>query len=100
MTSVLGFADVLEGELKDPALREKVETIKRNGEYLLSLLNDILDLSKIEAGKFEFASETVDLLKMIGGIKSLMDVRSHTEGIPLEFEFKTRDSQIYYRRQS
>ena len=90
MTSVLGFADVLEGELEDPILREKVDTIKRNGEYLLSLLNDILDLSKIEAGKFEFASETVDLLKMIRGIKSLMDVRSHTEGIPLEFEFKTK----------
>ena len=90
MTSVLGFADVLEGELQDPTLKEKVDTIKRNGEYLLSILNDILDLSKIEAGKFEFASEMVDLLKMIGGIKSLMDVRSHSEGIPLEFQFKTK----------
>ena len=89
MTSVLGFADVLEGELENPVLREKVETIKRNGEYLLSLLNDILDLSKIEAGKFEYASETVDLLEMLKELKKLMDVRSSTEGIPLEFEFKT-----------
>ena len=45
---------------------------------------------KIEAGKFEFASETVDLLKMIKELKKLMDVRSNTEGIPLEFEFETQ----------
>ena len=90
MTSVLGFADLLENELDDPTLQSKVETIKRNGEYLLSLLNDILDLSKIEAGKFEFANETVDLLKMLRELKSLMDVRADTEGIPLEFEFLTK----------
>ena len=57
MTAILGFSDVLlEGGPEAASTAEKEEaakTIKRNGEYLLSIVNDILDISKIEAGKLE-----------------------------------------------
>ena len=51
MTAILGYADILLGSLRNPDDLEAVQTIKRNGVYLLDIINDILDLSKIEAGR-------------------------------------------------
>lgn len=87
MTALLGFSEMLRSHSSDPAYLEKVDTIKRNGEYLLALLNDILDLSKIEAGKMDVKSEPVDVALMIEDLRSLMDVRAAEEGIPLKFEY-------------
>src|SRR5690606_23731685 len=58
MNGVLGAADLLihDGRL-DRGQRELVETIRTSGESLLDLINDILDLSKLQAGKMEFARE-------------------------------------------
>ncbi|MEZ6046439.1 MAG: chemotaxis protein CheB [Planctomycetaceae bacterium] len=89
MTAMLGFADILKLESQEPDFQEKVETIKRNGEYLLALLNDILDLSKIEAGKLEVEEEQVSVLEVIEDVRSLMSVRSAEAGIPLLFEFNS-----------
>ena len=55
MTAILGYADILidRGEEENASAQQKdlVRTIKRNGEHLVTIINDILDLSKIEAGK-------------------------------------------------
>lgn len=88
MTAVLGFADMLEAELSDDSMLEKVRTISRNGEYLLALLNDILDLSKIEAGKMDIHSEAVDVVQVVEDVRSLMAARAKDEGIPLYFEYR------------
>src|SRR5262249_55218800 len=49
MTAILGYADLLlEGSFEGPAIKESIGVIKRNGEHLLTLLNDILDIAKIE----------------------------------------------------
>ena len=53
MTAILGYSEVLSEELADQEQRNTVATIRQNGEYLLKVLNDILDLSKIEAGRLE-----------------------------------------------
>ncbi|MDP7018558.1 MAG: ATP-binding protein [Pirellulaceae bacterium] len=85
MTAILGFSDVLsmDSQLKDasPACRDAVETIARNGEHLLKLINGILDLSKIEADKmdlkisecspFQIISEATDLLRVHAELKQL-----------------------------
>lgn len=87
MTAVLGFSEMLRSHSNDASYLEKVDTIKRNGEYLLALLNDILDLSKIEAGKMDVNSESIDLWTLIEDLRVLMTVRASEEGIPLIFEF-------------
>jgi len=53
MTAVLGFADVLLANLRDADGLNAAQTIKRNGEYLLEIINSILDLSKVEAGQLQ-----------------------------------------------
>ena len=89
LTAVLGFTDMLRDESDDPGRHEKLDTITRNGEYLLALLNDILDLSKIEAGKLDIAPAPFDLVRFVGELESLMSVRAVEQGIPLAFEWRS-----------
>ncbi|MGV3483851.1 MAG: ATP-binding protein, partial [Planctomycetaceae bacterium] len=90
LTAVLGFADMLRSESDQPDYLDKVETIKRNGQYLLALLNDVLDLSKIEAGKLDIDQEVIDILAVTHDVQSLMQIRATEAGIPLRFEYKTK----------
>lgn len=89
MTAVLGYADLLQIENEDELVLDKVTTIKRNGEYLLSLLNDILDLSKVEAGKLDFDVESVDVVLLVNDVISLMNVRASQKGLRLTHIYET-----------
>ncbi|MBN1361086.1 MAG: PAS domain S-box protein [Sedimentisphaerales bacterium] len=90
MTAILGFADVLleRGNLENaPAERiEAVWTIKRNGEHLLELINGILDLSKIEAGKLTVKRVRCSPCQLIAEVISLMQVRADSTGVQLKIE--------------
>jgi PAS domain S-box-containing protein len=88
MTAMLGYTDLL-GEdgfvNQTPALRaEYVGTIKRNGEHLLAIINDILDISKIEAGKMSAERMAVSPAQLMHEVESLMALRAHAKGITLE----------------
>ncbi len=73
MTAILGYADLLTQLDLDPADRfVHAETIKRNGEHLLAIINDILDLSRIESGKMNIESMPVDLSQFIAHTAELM----------------------------
>lgn len=87
LTAILGFADMLKSESSDPEYLEKVDTIKRNGTYLLALLNDILDLSQVETGKLQFVREEVHIPTVLAGLESLMQIRAGEMQVPLRFEF-------------
>jgi len=89
MAAILGYADVLLGHLKDPDNRNCVLIMKRNGDYLLELINDILDLSRIEAGKLDVEWEDTDLSALVGGIESLMQVRAAEQKNELKVIFTT-----------
>jgi len=61
MNSILGFSDLLAERISDPELSQYMAVIRSSGKNLLNLINDILDLSKIEAGKMMFKPEPVDI---------------------------------------
>ncbi len=92
MTAILGFAEVLleVGDLEKapPERVEAVRTIKRNGEYLLNLINDILDLSKIEAGKLTVERISCSPFEVVAEVESLIRVRSIGKGLDLRVEYE------------
>src|SRR5690606_7948786 len=66
MNAILGYAQLLHRspQLDSEQLRQ-IETILTSGEHLLGLINDVLEMSKIEAGRTEFVPETVDLFDLL-----------------------------------
>ncbi|MDX2115377.1 MAG: PAS domain S-box protein [Planctomycetota bacterium] len=93
MTAILGYADLLaesDDRPLDPAeRRQHVETIKRNGEHLLAIINDILDLSKIEAGKVTVEALETRPCDIVRDVMRLMDVKSRAKHITLDAEYLT-----------
>ncbi len=88
MAAILGYADVLLGHLKDPDNRNCVLIMKKNGQFLLELINDILDLSRIEAGKLKMELDECPLPQMVADIQSLMLVRAEEKQVKFEVEFQ------------
>jgi len=60
MNAILGFSELLEGQIKEPKLKQYLSAISSSGKTLLTLINDILDFSKIEAGRLELRYEAVN----------------------------------------
>ena len=93
MTAILGFTELLaeEGDLgKAPQRRiDYIQTIRRNGEHLLTIINDVLDIARIEAGKLSL--ETIDCSpgQIVEDVRSLMQVRATDKRIALEVEYLT-----------
>ncbi len=90
MTAILGYADLL-SELGtcehcplSPQAASAIETIKRNGEHLLDIINDILDISKIEADKMTIEAVPTDLAKLVSDVLITMQVKSQAKGLILE----------------
>jgi two-component system CheB/CheR fusion protein len=94
MTAILGFVDLLQfdDETAGPADRraEAINTIRRNSEHLLAIINDILDLSKVESGKMTVEAIACSLGRLFDEIEKLMQVRARDRGISLEFAFETK----------
>jgi signal transduction histidine kinase/DNA-binding NarL/FixJ family response regulator/HPt (histidine-containing phosphotransfer) domain-containing protein len=88
LTAILGFAEnLLETRLPDVDRQAAVRTILRNGEHLLEVINDILDLSKIEAGKLEVELLPVSVVQIAADVLSVMRVRADSKQLPLHLEY-------------
>ncbi len=81
MNAVLGFAELLKNEPLDAKLKNFADGIIISGRNLLSLINDILDLSKIEAGKMTIALEATDLKKVLRELKIIFDMKAKDKGV-------------------
>ncbi|MFH1732545.1 MAG: ATP-binding protein, partial [Planctomycetota bacterium] len=88
LTAILGYSDLMADPGQSGAeKRDCLATVRRNGEHLLRLINDILDLSKIEAGKLELVPARCNIAAIVAEIVSLMQVRARQNGISLEAEY-------------
>ena len=87
MTAILGFSENLSESIVKPENKAAIDTIRRNGEHLLGVINDILDLSKIEAGKFELEEIHCSVPEILKEIKELMSVRAEAKGLIWDVHF-------------
>ena len=86
MNGILGFAHLLKRSSLAPEQRGQVDKISRAGEHLLTIINDILDLSKIEAGKLELERIDFSLAGMLDGVRSLVSDQAAAKGLALEID--------------
>jgi PAS domain S-box-containing protein len=87
LNAVLGFTQLMANDknLTD-GQQNKIQIISRSGEHLLALINDILDISKIEAGKFEMHSAVFDLEAFVGDLRDMFLLRCQKKGLHLDVE--------------
>lgn len=85
LNAILGFAQIFEKSKDlDPSLHDGVNTIMRSGKHLLCLINDILDISRIEAGKIKLQPISIFLDGFIDNIIAIVSDRAETKGLRLE----------------
>jgi PAS domain S-box-containing protein len=87
MNAVLGFTELLRrGQIRDDKEAKKhLNTIHSNGKHLLELINDILDLSKVEAGRLEIEKISIQPHRIIAEVVQVLQVKATEKGIGLKF---------------
>lgn len=83
MTAMLGFSEVLAADLEKTEQKEIAGTIRRNGEYLLRLIDDLLDLSRIEAGKLRMDPNPCSPREIVNEVIELLEARAQEKGLEL-----------------
>jgi signal transduction histidine kinase len=98
LNAVIGFSQLMEAEtfgpLGSPRYREYTGLVQKAGRHLLDLINDILDMSKIEAGKFELHRERIDVRVLVNECSMLMRERAKQAGIALQEEVPSEPLQV------
>ena len=90
MTSIMGFADLLLDPATPPEERRShLHTIRRNGEHLLTLINDILDLSKVEAGRVELEQVEFSPVDVLDDVRALVKAKLQEKRLVLGIDFET-----------
>jgi signal transduction histidine kinase/CheY-like chemotaxis protein len=87
ISGILGMADLLREASLDPENASYVEAIRSSGSALIALIDEILDLAKIEAGRFDLVVETVDLRRLTEGVVELLAPRAQSKGIEIAASF-------------
>jgi signal transduction histidine kinase len=96
LTSILGYTEILLNSNKAPHAESELNIILNNGQHLLGLLNNVLDLSKIAVGKLEYNFSTINVDSFIADIFCLMQVHAADKGLILKMHAKNAlPLQIY-----
>ena len=84
MNGVLGMTEVMLHDARDPQTREQLEVIQRSGKLLVSLIDDLLDLTKLEARRVELLIGELDLPALVQDIERLFTTQAREKGVALE----------------
>ena len=88
LNSIIGFSEVCRNELFGPIGHDKyaeyIEAVNRSGSHLLSLINDILEMARLESGKVALEEETIDLAETVADTVMLLSERAASAGVTLE----------------
>jgi two-component system, cell cycle sensor histidine kinase PleC len=99
LNAILGFSEVMKSELLGPMhndnYREYASSIHDSGRHLLQLINEILDLSRIEAGRYELHEEPVRLGDLLEDCLRLLHLRAQGKGLNIALEFPEELEQIW-----
>ena len=83
LNGVLGMAGLLAATRLDPTQQAYLDTLRESGEHLLSLVNDVLDLAKLESGRVELEPAETDVERLLQGVCELLSPRAHASGIQI-----------------
>ena len=81
---LLGMMSLLDRSALDAQQREHLQIARQSGEHLLAILNDVLDLSKLESGRLELSPHPVDLSRLLAEIEALMRPQARAKGLQFE----------------
>ncbi len=88
LNAVIGYSDLLRMTELESSQKSYVELIHLSGNNLLSMINDVLDISKIEAGKLELETIQIDVIQLINEVKDILRFAAEQKGIELNFNIK------------
>jgi PAS domain S-box-containing protein len=87
MNAVLGFSQLLEHDRSlSSEARSKISTIMKSGDHLLSIINDILEMSRIEAGRIEVRTEPVHIVGLLNDLGAMFRLRAEQKGVTFTLE--------------
>ncbi|WP_382344731.1 sensor histidine kinase [Limoniibacter endophyticus] len=99
LNAILGFSEVMAAEvlgpMSNPTYRDYAKDIHSSGKHLLDLINEILDLSRIEAGKYQLHEEHLSLADVVEESCYMMELRAREKGINISSRFQTDLPRIY-----
>jgi light-regulated signal transduction histidine kinase (bacteriophytochrome)/CheY-like chemotaxis protein len=95
MNGILGMVQLLQETRKDPEQQEYLDVIQSSGDAMLHIINDILDLSKIEAGRMSLERAPFDLTALVQGVVDLLRAQAHAKSIGLSAVFDSPPPRWY-----
>ena len=94
MNALLGYNGLMKRELTDPKLLDYQEKMEQSGNLLLSIINNVLDMAKIESGKMELDENYVQIRDIYHGVYKIFQAEEEKKGIHLEMEYEVQHEHV------
>jgi two-component system, cell cycle sensor histidine kinase PleC len=99
LNAILGFSEIMRSEIlgphENPTYKEYANDIHESGQHLLNLINEILDISRIEAGRYELREAPVALVSVVEDCQRLLRLRAESKGLRIVERFEPDLPQLF-----